>query len=92
VRETGTLSLPDAVHKMTGLPADRLGLVDRGIVASGMVADLVAFDPGTVADRATFTEPRQRPAGVRWTIVAGIPVLADGLLQPARPGRFLRHG
>ena len=92
VRETGLLSLPDAVRKMTALPAQRLGLQDRGIVREGFVADLVAFDPHTVADRATFADPRQAPVGVRWTIVAGTPVLADGELLPARPGRFLRHG
>ena len=92
VRDLGTLSLPNAVHKMTELPARRLGLADRGLIGSGYVADLVAFDPLTVADRATFEHPRQSPAGVRWTIVAGVPVLADGVLQPDRPGRFLRHG
>lgn len=92
VRDLSTLTVADAIHKMTELPAGRLGLTDRGLVRRGYVADLVAFDPLTVADRATFEHPRQSPVGVRWTIVAGVPVLADGVLQPERPGRFLRHG
>ena len=92
VRDTGTLTLPDAVRKMTALPAARLGLRGPRHRPGGTVADLVAFDPRTVADRATFADPRQAPIGVRWTIVAGTPVLADGELLPARPGRFLRHG
>lgn len=90
VRELGSLSLADAVHKMTGAPAQQLGLRDRGIIAVGYVADLVAFDPAVVRDQATFEQPRIAPIGVERTIVAGQLVALNGQVLPARPGRFLR--
>jgi N-acyl-D-aspartate/D-glutamate deacylase len=92
VRERGALGLAEAVHKMTGLPARRLGLRERGLVAEGLVADLVAFDPVTVADRATFVDPCQPPAGIEYVLVAGVPVLDGGVPTRARPGRLLRRG
>lgn len=71
VREDRVLTLPEAVRKMTGLPAARFGLWDRGLVRPGMAADLVVFDPETVAERATFADPHQYPAGVDYVIVNG---------------------
>lgn len=92
VREEGVLELPEAVRKMTSLAASRLGLDDRGTVAEGMKADLVAFDPETIVDRATFTDPHQLSEGVEWLVVNGRPVIADGEHTGATPGRALRPG
>ncbi|WP_308160901.1 amidohydrolase family protein [Cellulomonas sp. GbtcB1] len=92
VREEGVLTLAEAVRHLSGTPAERLGLRDRGRVAPGYVADLVAFDPATVADRATFAEPRRTAAGIPWVLLGGEPVVADGERTDARPGRALRHG
>ncbi|WP_203784449.1 amidohydrolase family protein, partial [Asanoa ferruginea] len=91
VRDRGVLGLTDAVHKMSTGPARRLGLTDRGEIRPGFVADLTAFDPATVADRATFEAPRQAPVGVALTVVAGQIVVRDGVLGPARPGKVLRR-
>ena len=71
VRELGVVSLPEAIWKMSGLPAQRYGLRDRGRIEIGMAADLVVFDPATVADRATYTAPRQSPVGIETVIVNG---------------------
>ncbi|MCR6030743.1 amidohydrolase family protein [Nocardioides sp. zg-579] len=91
VREQGLLSLPAAVHKMTGAVAERLQLPDRGVVRPGAVADLVLLDPATVVDRATFTEPTQAPVGIVQVLVNGTSVVEDGRLTGARPGRVLRR-
>jgi len=91
VRERRLLTLEQAVHKMTGMPAARLGLTDRGRIAEGMIADLVVFDPATVADRATFEEPHQYPVGIDQVLVSGVAVVAGGRFTDARPGRVLRH-
>ncbi len=90
VREEKLLSLEEAVRKMTSLPASRLGLHDRGQVRPGLVADLVAFDPRTVADRATFAEPRQYSVGIPFVAVNGELVVDGGKLTAARPGRVVR--
>jgi N-acyl-D-amino-acid deacylase len=90
VRETHTLTLPQAVHKLSGFAASRIGLADRGRVAPGMAADLVVFDPATVADRATFAEPFQYPVGIRAVIVNGALALRDGTRMDGRHGRGLR--
>ena len=92
VRDESVMSLPDAVHKMTGAPARRLGLQDRGVIATGNVADLVVLDPETVVDRATFDDPQQYPVGIPHVMVAGDPVISDGIHTGARPGRVLRRG
>jgi len=76
---------------MTSLPAERLGLADRGRIAVGAVADITVFDPATVKDRATFQEPHQYPAGVPWVIVNGVPVVEDGAFTSRRPGQVLRR-
>ena len=92
VREQGVLSLETAVHKMTGLPAQRLRLKSRGLVEEGLVADLTLFDPETVADRATFDVPKQFPDGIPYVLVAGELIIAEGKHTGATPGRVLRRG
>jgi N-acyl-D-aspartate/D-glutamate deacylase len=92
VRERGLLSLEEAVHKMTTLPADRIGLADRGRIAAGAHADLVVFDAETVADRATFEDPHQYPDGIEWVIVNGVVAVEQGRYLDLRPGRVLRRG
>ena len=92
VRELGVLTLEDAVHHMTGRPAARLGLPDRGEVAVGHAADLVLFDPATVHDTATYDEPRQNPDGIPYVLVNGVPVIADGKHTGATPGHAIRRG
>ena len=90
VREKKWLRLEDAVRRMTGFPAKRFGLDDRGLLRKGMAADLVIFDPQTVRDRATFQEPRLSPVGIETVCVNGVPVLDHGALTQHRPGRVLR--
>jgi N-acyl-D-amino-acid deacylase len=91
VRELGVLTLEDAVRKMTGLSAARMGLSDRGRVADGLMADLVVFDPATVADQGTFAEPHQYPTGIEYVIVNGQVTVDKGAMTPIRAGRVLRH-
>lgn len=90
VRERGVLTLEDAVRKMTSLPAGRMGLSQRGEVREGWYADLVVFDPETVIDRATFTEPHQYPLGIPWVIVNGEIAVEDAVFRDVRSGRVLR--
>ena len=90
VREQGVLTLPEAIRKITSLPASRLGLGDRGQLESGKRADVVVFDPDTVTDTATFADPQQLATGVRWVIVNGEVVVGDGEHTGAMPGRVLR--
>jgi len=92
VRDEPVLALSEAVHRMTGQPAARLGLRDRGRIAEGLAADLVLFDPETILDRATFEDPHQFPLGIRRVFVNGTVVVADGEHTGARPGRVLRRG
>jgi dihydroorotase/N-acyl-D-amino-acid deacylase len=91
VRVQHVLTLEQAVHKMTGMSAARLGLRNRGCIRAGCVADITVFDPATIADKGTFTEPHQYPVGIDWVIVNGTPVVADGKFTDARPGRVLKH-
>lgn len=92
VREQpAVLSLEAAVHKMSGFPAQRLSLRDRGHIKLGLVADLVVFDPETVIDRATFEEPHQYPEGIPYVLVNGVAVVDQGKHTGARPGRVLRR-
>jgi dihydroorotase/N-acyl-D-amino-acid deacylase len=92
VRERGVLTLEQAIHKMTGLPARRLRLAGRGVIAQGAVADLVLLDPAAVRDRGTFGDPHQYPDGIVVVLVSGVAVVDGGRLTPARPGRVLRRG
>jgi N-acyl-D-aspartate/D-glutamate deacylase len=91
VRERRVISLEEAVRRMTSAPAARFGLADRGRVAAGAVADLVAFDPATVNDAATFVEPHQYPVGIPHVFVQGVAVVRDGVVTGARPGMVLRR-
>jgi N-acyl-D-amino-acid deacylase len=89
-RDERVMTLETAVHKMTAMPARRLQLVGRGLIATGAFADLVAFDPATVADTATFTKPHQYPVGIPHVVVNGTFVVRDGQHTGALPGRVLR--
>jgi N-acyl-D-amino-acid deacylase len=91
-RDEGLFSLPEAVRRMTSLPADNLRLVDRGRVVEGAFADLAVFDPETVADHATFADPHRYASGVRHVVVNGRVVVDDGELTTETPGRRLRRG
>jgi N-acyl-D-aspartate/D-glutamate deacylase len=91
VREQGVLTWEDAVRKMSGLPAATIGLVDRGLLAVGMAADVVVFDPATVIDHATFESPMRPSTGVRHVIVNGRVALRDGSPTAERAGRALRR-
>jgi N-acyl-D-amino-acid deacylase len=91
VRE-GVLPLEEAVRKMTSLPAARMGFGDRGLLRPGMAADVVVFDPATIADRATFTDPHQYPDGVNWVIVNGEVAVTPSGQRPVRPGQVLVPG
>ena len=87
VRDTGALTLESAVHKVTQMPARKLRIVDRGEVRPGAYADLVAFDPDTIADRATFDDPHQYPVGIPVVVVNGVVTLRDGEHTGALGGR-----
>jgi N-acyl-D-amino-acid deacylase len=89
VREERVISLPEAVRRLTGLPATNLGLDRRGFLKIGMFADVVVFDPATIADRATFESPHQYSVGVKHVFVNGVQVLKDGEHTGAKPGRAL---
>jgi dihydroorotase/N-acyl-D-amino-acid deacylase len=90
VREERRLTLEDAIRKFTSLPAQRMRMADRGVLKAGLWADVVVFDPARVRDRATFADPNQLAEGMRWVLVNGIPVIADGQATGALPGRVLR--
>ncbi|NNF99113.1 MAG: D-aminoacylase [Desulfobacteraceae bacterium] len=91
VRDLGVIPLETAVHKMTGLAAQKMGLTDRGRIASGLKADLVVFDPALISDPATFENPFQPPTGVRHVICNGEFVVHDGYLQQHLPGRIIKN-
>lgn len=91
VREEGVLSLAEMIVHLSARPAARLGLRDRGRLAEGYVADVVVFDPATIADRATPDEPRLTADGIPWVLVGGVPVIEEGARTAARPGGALRH-
>jgi len=89
VREEKVISLAEAVRRLSGLPATNLGLDHRGFLKEGMFADVVVFDPQTIADRATFENPHQLAVGVKHVFVNGVQVLKDGEHTGAKPGRAL---
>ncbi len=89
VRDQKLISLEEAIRRLAALPAANLGLDRRGRLKEGMFADVVAFDPETVADKATFEDPHQYSVGMRHVVVNGVPVLVDGEHTNARPGRAL---
>ena len=90
VREDKALTLEDAIRKMTALPAQRLRLTDRGVLKRGMCADLVVFDPATIRDVATFDNPNQLSEGMEYVLVNGVPVIDQGKMTGALPGKVLR--
>ena len=89
VREKKLLTLEDAVRKMTSFPAQRVGLLDRGILRPGMKADLVVFDPARIRDRATYDNPHQYAEGVGVVLVNGVRVFENGAMTGSRPGAVL---
>ena len=89
-RELGILSLEETIRHMTSSPAQRLGLSDRGLVKEGFKADLVVFNPQTIADKATYTEPRQFPTGIDYVLVNGAVVVTKGKHAGILAGRALR--
>ena len=92
VREQGVLPWESALHKMTGQPAERLGLKQRGFLRSGCWADVVVLDPAAVQDEATFVDPHQYASGIEHVLVNGVPVIRGGEHTGALPGRVLRRG
>jgi N-acyl-D-aspartate/D-glutamate deacylase len=91
-RVLGLLSLPEAVHKMTGAPARVLRLVDRGLLREGYRADITTFDAAAIVDRATYEDPHRYPDGIGTVVVNGTVVVDAGQHTGARPGRVLRRG
>jgi N-acyl-D-amino-acid deacylase len=89
VRDEKVLSMSDAIHRLSGLPATNLGLDHRGFLKDGMFADVVVFDPATITDHATFEKPHQYATGVKHVFVNGVQVIKDGEHTGAKPGRAL---
>ncbi len=89
-RERKITSLPDMIRKMTSLPAAKLGLSDRGVLAPGNAADIVLFDYARIRDRATFVDPHQFPDGIPFVLVNGVPVIDGGKQTDLLPGKVLR--
>ena len=89
VREKHWLTLPEAIRKMTSLPAQRLGWKDRGVIREGAYADLVLFNPETIIDRSTFEKPTELPVGIEQVLVNGVTVWQEGKPTGALPGRVL---
>lgn len=90
-RERRLFDLPTAIRKMTSMPADQVGLRDRGRIAKGQKADLVLFDAAAVKDEASFDDPHRYPRGIPHVLVNGVPVVENGAHTGARPGRMLRR-
>jgi N-acyl-D-amino-acid deacylase len=90
VREEQVISLTEAIRRLTALPAENLGLKDRGRLQAGYFADIAVFDPATIIDHATYAEPHQFATGMLAVVVNGVPVLLDGEHTGTTPGRFIR--
>jgi len=90
VREEKKLTLEDAIRKFSALPAQRMRLTDRGVLRTGMWADVVIFDPATIHDVADFEHPNQLSQGTDYVLVNGVPVIEQGKMTGALPGRVLR--
>ena len=91
-RDEGVLDLPIAIHRMTGMPAAKFQLADRGTIREGAFADVVVFDPARIRDTATYQDPRRFPDGIRAVFVNGTAVAREGVHTGARPGRAVRRG
>jgi len=85
------MTLEEAIRKMTSLPAQRLGLKDRGLIKEGMWADIVVFDPKKIRDRATYDNPRATPEGIEYVIVNGVISIEKGELTGEKGGKILRR-
>ncbi len=90
VREEHKLTLEDAIRKFTALPAAQMRFTDRGVLKQGMWADVVVFDPDSIRDAATFEQPNQLSVGMRFVLVNGVAVIADGKMTDALPGKVVR--
>ena len=90
VREEKKIRLEDAIRKFSALPAQRMRLVDRGVLKKGLWADVVVFDPNTVRDVATFANPNQLSQGMEYVLINGVPVIDEGKQTAALPGKVLR--
>ena len=90
-RERRLISMETAVHKMTGMPAGRLGLKDRGLLREGFAADVTVFDPAAVKDESTYADPHRYPSGIPYVIVNGAVAVDSGRMQGPGAGRILRH-
>ena len=90
VRQDSVITLEFAVRKMTSLAAQRVGINDRGLLKPGMYADITVFDPNTIIDRSTYENPSQLATGVSYVLVNGVPVVDNGRVTAALPGRALR--
>jgi dihydroorotase/N-acyl-D-amino-acid deacylase len=90
VREDHVLSLAQAIHQMTELPAHRMGLAERGLLKPGMWADIAIFDPAKLHAPATFEQPKQLAQGMSYVLVNGVPVISKGEMTQALPGKVLR--
>ncbi len=88
-RERKLFSLETAVHKMTGMPAARLGLRDRGVLREGAFADLTVFDAATVRDESTYADPHRYPTGIPYVVVNGVVTVDGGRMRAAGSGRVL---
>jgi N-acyl-D-aspartate/D-glutamate deacylase len=91
VRDEHVLTLEQGVHKMTGMPAARLGLADHGCLHAGCVADIAIFDAAKIRDAGTFEDPHHYAEGIPFVIVNGVAVVDGGKFTAARPGKVLRH-
>jgi N-acyl-D-aspartate/D-glutamate deacylase len=89
VREEHVLGMAEAIRRMTSAAASQFHIPDRGVIRPGLVADLVVFDPAGVRDTATYERPHQYATGILHVIVNGVPVILDGEVTEARPGRLL---
>ncbi len=90
VREEHALTLEDAIRKFTSLPAQRMRFTDRGVIKAGMWADIVVFDPAAITDRSTYENPNQLATGMDYVLVNGVPVVAQGKMTDALPGKVLK--
>ena len=90
VRQDSVITLEFAIRKMTSLAAQRVGVMDRGLLRPGMYADITVFDPNTVIDNATYEQPQQLATGITYVIVNGVPVVDGGKVTSALPGRAIR--
>jgi dihydroorotase/N-acyl-D-amino-acid deacylase len=92
VREDHALTLENAIRKFSALAAQKMRLTDRGVLKEGLWADVVVFDPNEIRDVATFENPNQLSVGMRYVLVNGVPVIAEGKMTNALPGKVLRGG